>query len=336
MTKRILLTGGAGFIGSHTYVALFEAGYSVTILDNFENARLDVPQRLERITGAPVPVVEADIRDAGAMRDALAQGFDAVVHFAARKSVAEGEEDPEGYYRTNCGGLMNIAEAMRANGVTRIVFSSSAAIYGNAERTPITEDTPAAPINTYARTKAFGEEYLTALAQADPNFAVGILRYFNPVGAHASGLIGEDPSQPPMNLVPVIARVARGELATLKVFGGDYPTPDGTGIRDYIHVEDLARGHVLSLDTLFEREAGHLVNLGTGSGHSVLEVLEIYRDVTGLELPHEVVARRPGDAAVSFADVERARTLLGFEAQHGLRSMCESNWAFSRHAQSSG
>ena len=329
MTRRILLTGGAGFIGSHTYVALAEAGYAVTILDNFENARDDVPDRLQRITGTPVSVIRADIRDVGAMRDALARGFDAVVHFAARKSISDGEADPVGYYRSNCAGLMNIAEAMRAAGVRRIVFSSSAAVYGNADRVPINEDSPIASENTYARTKAFGEDYLQAIARADPDFTAGILRYFNPVGAHVSGLIGEDPSQPPGNLVPVIARVANGDLPHLMVFGGDYPTPDGTGIRDYIHIEDLARGHVLSLDALFQRGESHLVNLGTGQGHSVLEVLETYRAVSGRDLRHEITARRPGDAAVSYADVARARALLGFEARHDLRSMCASNWAFS-------
>ena len=256
MARRILLTGGAGFIGSHTYVALAEAGYSVTILDNFENAQEDVPDRLEQITGAKVPVIRADIRDAAAMTAAFAGGFDAVVHFAALKSVAEGEADPMGYFRANCGGLMTVVEAMRAAGTSRIVFSSSAAVYGNAEEMPITEDTPVAPESNYARTKVFGEEYLQAIAKADPDFQVGILRYFNPVGAHGSGLIGEDPALPPTNLIPVIARVARGELAELQVFGSDYPTPDGTGVRDYVHVMDLARGHVKSLDALFSGQGG--------------------------------------------------------------------------------
>lgn len=330
MTKHVLLTGGAGFIGSHTCVALAEAGYAVTILDNFENARTDVPERLAQIIGGPVPVIEADIRDAAAMRDALAQGFDAVVHFAARKSISDGEADPIGYFRTNCAGLMNIVEAMRAAGIVRIVFSSSAAVYGNAKTVPITEMSPVAPENTYARTKAFGENYLQAISRADPNFVAGILRYFNPVGAHHSGLIGEDSSQPPSNLVPLIARVANGDLEVLKIFGGDYPTHDGTGIRDYIHIEDLARGHVLSLDALFGHLGTHIVNLGTGRGHSVLEVLETYRDVSGCDLPYEIVTRRPGDAAVSHADVALARDLLGFEARHDLKSMCASNWAFSR------
>lgn len=330
MAKRILLTGGAGFIGSHTYVALMSAGHEVIILDNFENARRDVPDRLAEITGRSVPVIEADIRDGDAIHDALLQGgFDAVVHFAARKSVAEGEADPMSYYRVNCAGLMNVVEAMAAAEVRRFVFSSSAAVYGNAKTVPITEETPVAPESTYGRTKVVGEDYLLAVARADPRFAVGILRYFNPVGAHASGLIGEDPAQPPTNLAAVIARVARGDMEKLQIFGDDYPTPDGTGIRDYIHVEDLARGHVLSLERLFKDGAGHLVNLGTGRGHSVREVLGTYCDVLGYDLAHEVVDRRPGDPAVSFANVDLARTVLGFEATRGLREMCESNWAFA-------
>ena len=328
MTKKILLTGGAGFIGSHTYVALVEAGYQVSILDNFDNAQQDVPDRLAKITGAPVQVITADIRE----RDAVAQamnGIDAVVHFAARKSIPEGEADPVGYYSANCAGLMSVVEAMRGAGVRRIVFSSSAAVYGNATAMPITEDTPVAPENTYARTKVFGEEYLGAISAADPSFQTGILRYFNPVGAHHSGLIGEDPAQPPSNLIPVLARVANGDMAELKVFGGDYPTPDGTGIRDFIHVEDLARGHVQSLDALFAGPGGHLVNLGTGQGHSVLEALAAYRAASGRDVPHTIVDRRPGDAAISYADVTRAKALLGFSAKHDLASMCASNWAFS-------
>lgn len=330
MNAHILLTGGAGFIGSHTCLALVSAGYAVTILDNFENAQRDVPDRLEQISGRPIPVIEADIRDADAVARAMGRDVDAVVHFAALKSVPGGEADPLGYHRSNCGGLMNVLSAMRAHAVRRIVFSSSAAIYGNTDRVPITESTPPAPVNVYARTKVFGEDLLNAMSAADPELAAGILRYFNPVGAHPSRLIGEDPSQPPTNLVPVIARVAAGRMASLKVFGTDYPTRDGTGIRDYVHVEDLARGHVLSLDALLRTGQGHLVNLGTGQGHSVREVIAAYEAVSGQRIAHELVGRRPGDPAVSFADVTRARAVLGFEAAHDLASMCASNWAFSR------
>ena len=331
--RRVLLTGGAGFIGSHTYVALVEAGYAVTILDNFENARMDVIDRLGQITGQAPAVIEADIREASQMRDAMSGGFDAVVHFAARKSIPEGEADPVGYYRSNCVGLMNTVEAMLAADVPRIVFSSSAAVYGNADQVPIAEDAAVAPENTYARTKAICEDYLQAVSRATPRYQVGILRYFNPVGAHHSGIIGEDPSQPPGNLMPVIARVAAGELDALQIFGDDYPTPDGTGIRDYIHVEDLARGHVLSLDALFEGDGSHLVNLGTGTGHSVREVMEAYKRNSNQDVPFKIAPRRAGDAAMSFADVGQAKAVLGFESAHDLDSMCASSWAFVRDQQ---
>lgn len=330
MSKQILLTGGAGFIGSHTYVALIGAGYGVTILDNFENARRDIPDRLQQITGCPTRLVECDVRDGAAVADVLArQKFDAVVHFAARKSVAEGEADPVGYYRSNVTGLINVVQAMQDHNVKTMVFSSSAAVYGNTDQVPITEDTPLAPLGVYAETKKVGETFLQSVAAADPDFTLGILRYFNPVGAHASGLIGEDSSQPPSNLVPVISRVVRGELSELCIYGGDYPTIDGTGVRDYIHVEDLARGHVLSLDALLKKRRNHLVNLGTGQGHSVLEVLRAYEAVLGHALPHKIVARRAGDAGISFASGARAREILGFEARHDLNEMCASNWAFS-------
>lgn len=329
MAQHILLTGGAGFIGSHTYVALAEAGYRVTILDNFENAQRDVPERLEQITDKPVSVLECDIRDADALQARFhKQDFDAVVHFAARKSVPESEADPLGYYQSNCTGLLNVAQAMRTHGVSKIVFSSSAAIYGNPAQVPTPEECPAAPENTYARTKLFGEEALQALGRAHPDFVTGVLRYFNPVGAHPSGLIGEDPRQAPTNLVPVIGRIATGKLDRLQIFGGTYPTPDGTGIRDYIHVEDLARGHVLSLNALFKDGIGHCVNLGTGSGQSVLDVLHTYEKASGQTIPYEITEARAGDAAISCAATTRARDLLGFETHYGLEEMCQSNWEF--------
>lgn len=330
MGKKVLLTGGAGFIGSHTYVALVSAGYDVTLLDNFANAQRDVPDRLALITNRPTPVIECDVRVQpdvmAAMKD---QEFDAVVHFAAGKSISDGEADPIGYHQTNCTGLINVVAAMRAHEVPAMVFSSSAAVYGNTDQIPISEGTALHPENTYAWTKQFGEEFLSRVSASDPDFKTGILRYFNPVGAHASGLIGEDPSQPPSNLVPVIARVAKGQMEKLKVFGGDYPTADGTGIRDFIHISDLAQGHVLSLNALLDKGQSHLVNLGTGTGYSVLEVLKTYSEVCGIDLPYDIVARRPGDAALSYAGTDRAFEILGFKAQHDLRSMCESNWAFA-------
>ncbi len=329
MPKHILLTGGAGFIGSHTYVALCEAGYDVTILDNFQNAQRDVPARLSQLVGRTTPVIEADVSDADAVTDAFrTHDFDAVVHFAALKSVPDSESNPVEYYRVNATGLINITRAMQETNVNAIVFSSSAAVYGAAPEMPLTEETPGAPTSTYGATKLFGEDFLTRVATAHPEFKTGILRYFNPVGAHGSGLIGEDSSQPPGNLVPVIARVARGEIAELTIFGDDYPTPDGTCIRDYIHVLDLARGHVLSLDALLNRSESHLVNLGTGKGNSVLEVLRAYSDVLGRELPHKIVGRRPGDPPVSYAETARAQAVLGFEARHGLHEMCQSNWSY--------
>lgn len=332
--RRILLTGGAGFIGSHTYVALTEAGYDVSILDNFENARRDVPDRLAQITGAPAQVYDCDIRNAGDVSRVFEdQAFDAVVHFAALKSVPESQANPMGYFQTNCVGLYNIAAAMKAHGVNRIVFSSSAAIYGNPETMPIVEATPPSPQSFYAQTKRIGEDFLTGLAGADPALKLGILRYFNPVGAHPSGLIGEDPSQPPTNLVPVIARVAMGQMDELMIFGGDYPTPDGTGIRDYIHVQDLARGHVLSLDALFGDQGNHCVNLGTGRGYSVLDVVKTYERVCRRPIPYTITDRRAGDPAVSCAATAQAGTVLGFEAQLGLGEMCAGNWHFLKEAK---
>lgn len=330
MTKHVLLTGGAGYIGSHTCLALLDAGYQVSLLDNFENAQDVVPKRLEEISGKKIPVIAADIRDGDRMQGVFADGrFDAVVHFAGLKSVEQSMSMPLEYYQTNVSGLINVVSAMRAHQVNHIVFSSSAAVYGNATAMPIDEETAAAPLNSYARTKLVGEEFLTAFSKAHPGFCVGLLRYFNPVGAHPSGLIGEDPSQPPANLMPILDQVALGKRAEVLVFGDDYPTSDGTGVRDYIHVQDLARGHVLSMAALFDTGENHLVNLGTGRGYSVQQVIEAYRRVNNCRIDSKVVDRRPGDAAESYAGTTRAQRILGFEAQYDLDEMVRSSWRFA-------
>lgn len=327
MAKRILLTGGAGYIGSHTYVALIEAGYEVVILDNFQNALRRVPKALEDITGRPVSVVEMDVQDQKQLEALFAQyQFDGVIHFAAHKAVAESVEKPLDYAQNNIGGLLSLLQAMKSAGVYKLVFSSSAAVYGASDMLPIPETAPRSHTNPYGYSKIVGEDIIEQVCASDPRWSIGVLRYFNPVGAHASGLIGEDPRDIPNNLMPYIAKVAVGELSELSVFGNDYPTPDGTGVRDYIHVCDLAEGHVLSLAALFRDDAGHLVNLGTGRGCSVLEMLNAYSKACGHAIPHRISPRRPGDPAASYADPEKARNVLGFEAKRDLDNMCESSW----------
>lgn len=329
MRERILLTGGAGFIGSHTYVKLVETGYDVWIVDNFENASEDIPDRLASLVGEAPRIIRCDLRDYDSIKAVLSSAhFDAVVHFAARKSVPESETNPIGYYRSNVVGLVNLIDGMRGAGVRNLVFSSSAAVYGATTNVPIAEKTPLAPLNAYAETKRVAEDFIRYVARAYPEMRLGVLRYFNPVGAHPSGVIGEAPAQPPSNLVPVLARVATGQLDELKVFGGDYPTRDGTAIRDYIHVMDLAKGHALSLKALLRDKQSHLVNLGTGRGYSVLEMLEAYGRAVGRDLPYRIVDRRVGDAAVSFADIRQAKQILGFEAEQGLAEMCRSSWRY--------
>ncbi|MEM7488538.1 MAG: UDP-glucose 4-epimerase GalE [Pseudomonadota bacterium] len=331
---RILLTGGAGYIGSHTYVALREAGYDVTILDDFSNAEASVIDRLGRLVGAEVEVVRGSVLDRAVLDGIFAErAFDGVVHFAARKAVGESVERPLDYFETNIGGLMTLMQAMRAAGVWRIVFSSTATVYGEPEVFPLTEDMPLAHTSPYAFTKLTSERILAQAAEADP-WAVGVLRYFNPVGAHPSGLIGEDPRGIPNNLVPYIAKVALGELEVLQVFGDDYDTPDGTAWRDYIHVMDLARAHVQSLDALMEGRA-HVVNIGTGRPTSVLEMHAAYQAACGKDLPYRIVERRAGDVPKLYADPSRARAELGFEARYGLEEMCRSSWDWTR-AQAAG
>jgi UDP-glucose 4-epimerase len=323
---KILLTGGAGYIGSHTYLALVEAGFEVVILDNFSNAKSDVPNRLQDIAGKMVDVFQGDVLNRADLDDVFAaHKIDGVVHFAAKKAVGESVAKPLDYMHNNIGGLLNLLAAMDAADVRRIVFSSSATVYGDTIIQPIPEDHARTYTSPYAFTKIAGEQILEQLPDT---WAVGILRYFNPVGAHESAMIGEDPEDIPNNLVPYIAKVATGELAELSVFGDDYDTPDGTGVRDYIHVEDLADGHVLSLKSLLETDKSHTVNLGTGEGSSVLDVLAAYSEACGQDLAHTIAPRRDGDVAVLTARPEQAKAQLGFEAKRSLADMCKSSWAW--------
>ena len=323
---KILLTGGAGYIGSHTYLALIEAGFEVVILDNFSNAKSDVPNRLQDIAGQMVDVFQGDVLNRADLDNVFAaHKIDGVVHFAAKKAVGESVAKPLDYMHNNIGGLLNLLAAMEAADVRRIVFSSSATVYGDTIIQPIPEDHARTYTSPYAFTKIAGEQILEQLPDT---WAVGILRYFNPVGAHKSAMIGEDPEDIPNNLVPFIAKVATGELAELKVFGDDYDTPDGTGVRDYIHVEDLADGHVLSIKSLLETGKSHTVNLGTGEGSSVLDVLAAYSEACGHDLAHTIAPRRDGDVAVLTARPEQAKAQLGFEAKRSLADMCKSSWAW--------
>ena len=327
MPETILLTGGAGYIGSHTCAALFAAGYDVVVLDNFSNSKPDVIDRLGRIVGKAVEAVEADVRDAGALDELFAgRRIDAVVHFAALKAVSESVEKPIDYFHVNVGGLTTLLSAMEAGGCRRLVFSSSATVYGVPDSYPTPETAEYRAENPYGQTKIMGEQTLRWLGRARPDWAIGILRYFNPAGAHRTGLIGEDPRDIPNNLMPYVAQVAAGDLERITVFGNDYETPDGTGMRDYIHVEDLARGHVLSLAKLLGTGEDHLVNLGTGRGHTVLEVIDAYGRACGRDLPHAIAGRRPGDVPIYVAKSDLASEVLGFRAEKSLDDMCESSW----------
>ncbi|MEX3017414.1 UDP-glucose 4-epimerase GalE [Gymnodinialimonas hymeniacidonis] len=327
MAEKILLTGGAGYIGSHTYVALLAASYEVTILDNFQNANRSVIDRLEQLTGQPVSFAEADIRDATTLAGLFAEyQFDAVVHFAALKAVSESVERPLDYFDVNISGLINLLRVMDAAGCRNIVFSSSATVYGVPDETPTPETAEFRAMNPYGQTKISGEQILNQLTAADDRWNVGILRYFNPAGAHDSALIGEDPRDIPNNLMPFIAKVAAGELEELQVFGDDYDTPDGTGVRDYIHVDDLAKGHVLSLAALLGDGQSHLVNLGTGEGHSVLEMVSAYKRASNRDVPYRITERRAGDVPVYVARADKAEEILGFKTERNLDEMCASSW----------
>ena len=323
----ILLTGATGYIGSHTWLALQAAGFDVVGVDDFSNSSPVVLDRLHAL-GGRTPVFERlDVTDAAAV-DGLFQRhrIAATVHFAAFKAVGESTAQPLAYYANNLGGLLTVCAAMQRHAVRRFVFSSSATVYGDPARLPITEDAPCSATNPYGQTKLMGETMLRDLGAADPAWQTACLRYFNPVGAHESGRIGEDPRGTPNNLMPYVAQVAVGRRPQLQVFGGDYPTPDGTGVRDYIHVVDLAEGHVAALRRLLDHPGSLTVNLGTGSGSSVLEVVRAYAQASGREIPYQIVPRRPGDVAACYADPALAATLLGWRAQHGLDRMCADSW----------
>lgn len=323
----ILLTGAAGYIGSHTWLALLAAGHQVVGVDNFVNSSPRVLDRLAELAGRPVQFEQADVCDAAALDAVFGRHrIDAVVHFAALKAVGESTERPLDYYSNNIGGLLTTCRVMRAHGVGRLVFSSSATVYGDPQSLPITEDAALSATNPYGQSKLIGETLLRDLAAADERWQVASLRYFNPVGAHESGRIGEDPRGTPNNLMPYVAQVAVGRRAELSVFGNDYATPDGTGVRDYIHVSDLAEGHVAALNRLLEQPGSLTVNLGTGRGYSVLEVVRAYAQASGRDIPYRVVPRRPGDVAACYADPALALQLLGWQARFDLPRMCTDSW----------
>ena len=333
----ILLTGATGYIASHTWLALQEAGFDVVGIDSLVNSSVKVLDRLETIGRRAPHFVQGDVRDAAALDRCfeLARsrfgGIEAVVHFAALKAVGESVERPLDYFDNNLGGLLSVCQAMKRHGVNNLVFSSSATVYGSPDALPITEDAPLRVTNPYGQTKLMGEEILRELGRCDPTWRFACLRYFNPVGAHPSGLIGEDPQGIPNNLMPYVAQVAVGQRPHLNVFGNDYDTPDGTGVRDYIHVCDLAEGHVAALRYLFDRQQSLTVNLGTGQGYSVLELAQAYGRASGREIPVVFAPRRAGDVAACYADPQRAFETMGWKATRGLDEMCVDSWRWQSH-----
>ncbi len=338
LTNRILVTGGAGYIGSHTVLELLQAGREVTVLDDLSNSSAESLQRVARIAGRPASLVVGDVRNESLLRDLLArERFDAVIHFAGLKSVGESVAQPLRYYDVNVAGTTTLLRCLGEAGVTRFVFSSSATVYGDPERVPIDESAPTGPTNPYGASKWVVERILRDLAASDERWSIGILRYFNPVGAHDSGLIGEDPRGVPNNLLPYVSQVAVGRLAQLSVFGADWPTPDGTGVRDYIHVVDLARGHLAAIEHAAAHRGAFTVNLGTGTGYSVLEMVRAFEQASGRPVPYRIVDRRPGDIAACWSDATLAERLLGWRASLGLERMCADAWRWqSRNPQGYG
>jgi len=331
--QNILITGGAGYIGSHTCVELLAAGYNLVVIDNFSNSKPDVLRRVEQISGRTLTFEEVDIRDRGALRDVFRHhAIDAVIHFAGLKAVGESVSQPLRYYDNNISGSVALFEVMAESGVKTLVFSSSATVYGDPHSVPIREDFPLSATNPYGRSKLMLEEILRDLSRSDETWHIALLRYFNPVGAHESGIIGEDPNGIPNNLMPFITQVAVGKLTELSVFGNDYPTPDGTGVRDYIHVVDLARGHLAALKAIEGKSGVTTVNLGTGQGYSVLDVVSAFEKASGRPVPYRIVDRRPGDVAQCFADPALAHELLGWKAEKDLDAMCRDSWRWQEWA----
>jgi UDP-glucose 4-epimerase len=339
----ILVTGGAGYIGSHTCVELLNAGYDVVCLDNFSNANPNVIGRIRELAGRDFTVLAVDLLDEPNVRRVFARrgndgkyakngyGIDAVIHFAGLKAVGESVRLPLDYYHNNVTGTLNLCAAMSEAGCKKLVFSSSATVYGMGNSAPFREDYPLSATNPYGMTKLVIERILGDLHASDGEWGIALLRYFNPIGAHGSGLLGESPHGIPNNLLPYITQVATGKLPKLSVYGGDYDTGDGTGVRDYLHVVDLALGHINALDYVARHDGVQAVNLGTGNGYSVLEVIEAFERASGATIPYEIVARRPGDIATCFADASKAKALLNWEARRSLREMCADSWRFAKN-----
>lgn len=328
----ILVTGGAGFIGSHTSVELLDAGYDIAIIDNFSNSKPEMIDKIKQITGKDFKFYEADLLDRPAVEKIFEENkIDAVIHFAGLKAVGESVEKPMEYYHNNIGSTLILCETMRKYGCKKIVFSSSATVYGDPATVPITEDFPLHTTNPYGSTKLMIENILQDIFVSDNDWSIALLRYFNPIGAHKSGLIGESPNGIPNNLVPYIAQVAVGIREHLNVFGNDYNTPDGTGVRDYIHVVDLSLGHIKALEQITDKNGVFIWNLGTGNGYSVMEVLKAYEKACGKELPYKVVDRRPGDIAMCYADTTKSKEELGWVALRGIDEMCEDSWRFTKN-----
>ena len=328
---KILVTGGAGYIGSHTAVTMLQAGYDIVILDDFHNAKPEALERIRLLGGQEFAFYEADIRDTLALRKVFSQErIAAVIHFAGWKAVGESVQKPLEYYENNVSGTIALLHAMREAGCKKMVFSSSATVYGMSNPVPYREGYPTSAINPYGSTKVMIERILEDLCASDSEWSVANLRYFNPIGAHESGLLGEDPNDTPNNLFPYILQVAAGIRPNLNVFGNDYDTPDGTGVRDYIHVMDLALGHIAALEHVLQSSGMQAVNLGTGSGTSVLELVRAFEQASGRSIPYTIVGRRPGDVASCYADTDKAEELYGWKAKRDIKQMCEDGWRYAR------